>query len=54
MTGTELLEGIRQLGMSQGTYSRLYRELLNIDKETIDRVASNFNDLLDFIMEYEG
>ena len=54
MTGTELLQGIKELGMSQGMYSRLYRQLQDIDSETIDRVASNFNDILDFIMEYEG
>ena len=54
MTGQELLQGIKQLGMSQGRYTRLYNQLKDIDSETIDRVASNFNDLLDFIMEYEG
>lgn len=54
MTGKELLQGIRELGMSQGIYSRLYRQLQDVDSETIDRVASNFNDLLDFIIEYEG
>lgn len=53
MTGKELLQGIKELGMSQGMYSRLYRQLQDIDQETIDRVASNFNDMLDFIMEYE-
>lgn len=54
MTGTELLQGIKELGMSQGMYSRLYNQLQDVDSETIDRVASNFNDMLDFIMEYEG
>lgn len=54
MTGIELLQGIKELGMSQGMYSRLYRQLQDVDSETIDRVASNFNDLLDFIMKYEG
>lgn len=54
MTGQELLQGIEQLGMSQGMYSRLYNQLKDIDQETIDRVASNFNDMIDFIMEYEG
>lgn len=54
MTGIELLQGIKELGMSQGMYSRLYRQLQDIDSETIDRVANNFNDMLDFIMAYEG
>ena len=54
MTGMELLQGIKELGMSQGMYSRLYNRLKDIDLETIDRVASNFNDMLDFIIEYEG
>lgn len=53
MTGKELLQGIKELGMSQGIYSRLYREWQNLDSETIDRVASNFNDMLDFIIAYE-
>lgn len=54
MTGIELLQGIKELGMSQGMYSRLYNQLKDIDSETIDRVANNFNDMLDFIIEYEG
>lgn len=54
MTGQELLQGIKELGMSQGMYSRLYNQLQDIDSETIDRVASSFKDMLDFIMEYEG
>lgn len=54
MTGTELLQGIKVLGMSQGMYSRLYSQLQDVDLETIDRVAKNFNDMVDFIMEYEG
>ena len=53
MTGTELLQGIKELGMSQGMYSRLYAQLKRFDSETIDRMASNFNNILDFIMEYE-
>lgn len=54
MTGIELLQGIKQLGMSQGMYSRLYRQLQDMDSETLDRVAIYFTDMLDFIMEYEG
>lgn len=54
MTGRELLQGIKELGYSQGMYSRLYNQIKDIDQETIDRVASNFTDMLDFIMEYEG
>lgn len=53
MTGKELLQGIKELGMSQGMYSRLYSQLKDVDTETLNRVASNFNDMLDFIMEYE-
>lgn len=54
MTGQELLQGIKELGMSQGMYSRLYQKVKNIDTKTLDRVAKNFNDMLDFILEYEG
>lgn len=54
MTGKELLQGIKELGMSRGLYSRLYNQLQDVDSETIDRVAKNFNDILDFILEYEG
>lgn len=54
MTGTELLQGIKELGISQGMYSRLYNEIKDVDQETIDRVASNFNEMLDFILAYEG
>lgn len=54
MTGQELLQGIKELGMSQGIYSRLYKELQHVDSETIDRMASNFNNMLDFIIAYEN
>lgn len=53
MTGTELLQGIKELEMSQGIYSRLYRQLKDMDKETLDRMAIYFTDMLDFIMKYE-
>ena len=53
MTGTEFLQAIKELGMSQGIYSRLYIQLKHFDSETIDRMASNFNNILDFIIEYE-
>lgn len=54
MTGQELLQGIKELGMGQGLYSRLYNQLKDIDPETIDRVANNFNNMIDFILAYEG
>lgn len=54
MTGTELLQGIKKLGMSRGLYTRLYNQLKDIDQETIDRIANNFDDLIDFILAYEG
>lgn len=53
MTGQELINGIASLAQSQGLYGRLYRQLQDVDQETIDRVASNFNDMLDFILAYE-
>lgn len=54
MTGQELINGIASLAQSQGSYGRLLKHLENVDQETIDRVASNFNNMLDFIMEFEG
>lgn len=54
MTGQELINGIASLAQSQGMYSRLYNEIKDVDQETINRVASNFNDMLDFILAYEG
>lgn len=54
MTGQELINGIASLAQSQGLYGRLLKHLENVDQETIDRVASNFNDIVDFIIAYEG
>ena len=54
MTGKELINGIASLAQSQGSYGRLLKELQDVDQETIDRVASNFNNMLDFILAYEG
>lgn len=54
MTGIELIQGIKELAQSQGFYGRLLKQLENVDQETIDRVASNFNTMLDFILEVEG
>ena len=54
MTGQELINGIASLAKSQGSYGRLLKHLENVDRETIERVASNFNDMLDFILAYEG
>ena len=54
MTGQELLQGIKELGISQGMYSRLYNQLKDIDSETIEVMASNFDTMLDFVMKYEG
>ena len=54
MTGQELINGIVNLAQGQGLYERLLRQLEDVDQETIDRVAKNFNDMLDFILQVEG
>jgi hypothetical protein len=54
MTGTEFLQEIKELGMSQGMYSRLYNQLKDMDSETLDRMAIYYTNMLDFIIEYEG
>lgn len=54
MTGQKLINGIASLAQSQGLYGRLLKQLEDVDQETIDRVASNFNEMLDFILAYEG
>lgn len=54
MTSQELLDGIKDLAQSQGFYGRLYRQIKDIDDETIDRIAKQYNDMLEFIMDIEG
>lgn len=54
MTSQELLDGIKDLAQSQGFYGRLYNQIKDIDDETIDRIAKQYNDMLEFIMDIEG
>ena len=54
MTKDELLNGVELLAMSQGFYGRLYKQMQDIDDETIERVAKQYDDMLQFIMDIEG
>lgn len=54
MTKDELLNGIKSLALSQGSYGRLYRQLQDVDDETIERVAKQYDNILDFILDMGG
>ena len=54
MTSNELIQGIKELAQSQGFYGRLLRDLEDVDPETIERIANDCTDMLDFIMKVEG
>jgi len=54
MTKDELLNGVKSLAMSQGFYGRLYKQMQDVDDETIERVAKQYDDMLQFIMDIEG
>ena len=59
MKRDEILETIRSLAQSQGSYGRLLQDLENMPKELYNTVmadleAQNFKDAVDLIMYIEG
>ena len=59
MKRDEILETIRSLAQSQGSYGRLLSDLENMPKELYNTVmadleAQNFKDAVDLIMYIEG
>lgn len=58
MKREEIMETIKTLASSQGLYSRLYRDLMELDEEKYDEVmteleSQNFKDGVDLIMYIE-
>lgn len=59
MKRDEILETIRSLAQSQGSYGRLLQDLENMPKELSEAIltdleAQNFKDAVDLIMYIEG
>ena len=58
MTFTEWLEGLEELSHTQGMYSRLYNLVMQLDDYELEdlkfSVEGKFNDMLEFVMWYEG
>lgn len=58
MTFTEWLKGLEELSHSQGMYTRLYNEVMELDDYELEdlrfAVEGKFKDMVDFIMWYEG
>ena len=58
MKREEIMETIKTLASSQGLYSRLYRDLMELDEEKYNEVmteleSQNFKDGVDLIMYIE-
>ena len=58
MKREEIMETIKTLASSQGLYSRLYRDLMELDEDEYDEVmtkleSQNFKDGVDLIMSIE-
>ena len=58
MKREEIMETIKTLASSQGLYSRLYRDLMELDEEKYNEVmteleSQNFKDVVDLIMYIE-
>ena len=58
MEREEIMETIKSLASSQGLYSRLYRDLMELDEEKYNEVmteleSQNFKDGIDLIMYIE-
>lgn len=59
MKREEIMETIKTLASSQGLYSRLYRDLMELDEDKYNEVmteleSQNFKDAVDLIMFIEG
>lgn len=58
MKREEIMETIKSLASSQGLYSRLYRDLMELDEDEYDEVmteleSQNFKDGVDLVMFIE-
>lgn len=58
MKREEIMEIIKSLASSQGLYSRLYRDLMELDEDEYDEVmteleSQNFKDGVDLVMFIE-
>lgn len=59
MKREEIMETIKSLASSQGLYSRLYRDLMELDEEKYNEVmteleSQNFKDGIDLVMFIES
>jgi hypothetical protein len=59
MKREEIMETIKSLASSQGLYSRLYRDLMELDEDEYDEVmteleSQNFKDGVDLVMFIES
>ena len=59
MKREEIMEIIKSLANSQGLYSRLYRDLMELDEDEYDEVmteleSQNFKDGVDLVMFIES
>ena len=58
MTFTEWLKGLEELSHSQGMYTRLYNEVMQLDDYELEdlrfEVEGKFKDMVEFVMWYEG
>ena len=59
MKREEIMETIKTLASSQGLYSRLYRDLMELDEEKYNEVmteleSQNFKDGVDLVMFIEN
>lgn len=59
MKREEIMETIKMLANSQGLYSRLYGELMEMDEDELDEVmteleSQNFKDGVDLVMFIEN
>ena len=59
MEREEIMETIKSLASSQGLYGRLYRDLMELDKDEYEQVmleleSQNFKDEVDLVMFIEG
>lgn len=59
MKREEIMETIKSLASSQGLYSRLYRDLMELDEDEYDEImteleSQNFKDGVDLVMFIES
>lgn len=59
MSFNEIMENIKSLAQSQGSYARLYNTILGLENEKLQELKEtweneNFKDIVDFILYLEG